>query len=155
MATAIAFVILFVVVIAVNISFQNAVHRGTKKPWGGVSLPTHSDVRGHLTVIEKLSFPIRRVYYIHGVPSGALRGGHAHKKVERLIVAISGSFKANIGGNEVSLRDPRRGLYVPPLTWLELTDFSPGAICLILASEEHDEADCIRTREELEEYLND
>lgn len=117
-----------------------------------VHLPTHSDSRGHLTVAEKLPFPIKRVYYIYGVPPDAMRGGHAHKKVKRLIVPVSGSFKVHMFGEEVFMASERIGLIVPALTWLELTDFSPNTVCLILASEEHDESDCLRTKEEFEAY---
>lgn len=113
-------------------------------------LKTISDPRGNLTVAERLPFDIKRVYWIHGVPAGAMRGAHAHKKVRRVFVALSGSFLADIDGERIVMMKPDAGVLIEPLTWVELHDFSPGAICLVLASEEHDETDCIRSREELE-----
>lgn len=110
-----------------------------------IHLQTITDPRGNLTVIEKLPFDIKRVYYLHGIPEGKERGGHKHINTERLIVAISGSFDAQINDDEpISLSDSSKGLFIPKMTWLKLNRFSPGAICLVLASTEHDENDCIR-----------
>lgn len=114
-----------------------------------LELKTISDERGNLTVIERLPFPIRRVYYLYGVPSGALRGAHAHRRVERLFVAVKGSFSVDIDGRTFILERPDMGLLVHPLCWVRVNQFSVGAVCLILASEEHDDADCIRDYEEL------
>jgi hypothetical protein len=116
-------------------------------------IQTFHDERGNLTVIEKLPFQIKRVYFLHGVPGCAKRGGHAHKKVHRLIVPASGSFRARMGTEDVLLNDPSVGLFVPPLTWLELSEFSYRAVCLVLASEEHEESDCIRSIEEFNEFI--
>lgn len=110
-------------------------------------LKTIRDSRGSLTVAEKLPFPIRRVYWLHGIDVRATRGGHAHKALRRVMVAASGSFKVKTrirGWDNRTLSDPSDGLVIEPMTWVELSDFSPGAVCLVLASEEHDEADCIR-----------
>jgi hypothetical protein len=109
-----------------------------------INIQTISDERGNLTVIEKLPFDIKRVYYLHGVPEGAERGGHKHKITERVIVAISGGFDVEIGDYKLHMNSPSFGLFVPKMTYLKLSNFTPGAICLALASTEHDEADCIR-----------
>lgn len=109
-----------------------------------MQLKTITDSRGNLTVIEKLPFDIKRVYYLHGVPQGKSRGGHKHKETERVIVAISGSFDAEIGDYKLRMSSPSFGLFIPKMTWLQLSNFTEGAICLVLASTEHNEDDCIR-----------
>jgi hypothetical protein len=107
--------------------------------------------KGSLTPIEAgvdVPFEIRRVYYLYDVPGGEDRGGHAHLGLHQFIVAASGSF-------EVVLDDGRErksyflnrswyGLYVPPMLWRELTNFSSGSVSLVLASELFDESDYIR-----------
>ena len=116
-----------------------------------ITFPTITDERGKLTVIERLPFAIRRVYYLHGCTPDAQRGGHAHRKLRRILVAIAGGFSVSLdGGPKFSLRDPGVGLPVLPMQWLELADFSPGAICLVLASAEYEAADYIRDRIEWE-----
>jgi hypothetical protein len=110
------------------------------------------DARGCLTVAEKLAFPIRRAYWLHDVDVRAMRGGHAHRKLERLMVAVAGSFTVTYkqqGWQDVRLDTPEWGLWIPPLVWIELKNFAPGSVCLVLASEEHDERDCIRDFGEL------
>jgi hypothetical protein len=113
-----------------------------------MKLQTIKDARGSLTVAEKLPFPIKRAYWLHGIDVDAMRGGHAHRKLRRLMVAVSGRFQVSAKHgrhwNDVVLQDPSEGLLIEPMTWIELAEFSPGAVCLVLASEEHDEADCIR-----------
>lgn len=112
-----------------------------------IDLDVHADARGTLTVAERLPFPIRRAYWLHGIDVEATRGGHAHRALHRLMIAVNGSFKVSIrsrGWRDVRLNTPNRGLLIHPLTWIELSEFSPGAVCLVLASEEHDESDCIR-----------
>lgn len=105
-----------------------------------IQFPRIPDPRGSLSFIEKLPFEIKRVYYIYHVTPGAIRGGHAHKTVDRIFIAMNGIFRVN----GIELSRPWEGLRVPPMTWLTLTDFSQGAVCLVLASEEYDEADYIR-----------
>jgi dTDP-4-dehydrorhamnose 3,5-epimerase-like enzyme len=116
-----------------------------------INLPKITDPRGNLTFIEgsrHVPFEIRRVYYLYDVPGGADRGGHAHKELHQLIVAMSGSF-------DVVLDDGRQkqryhlnrsyyGLYVCPMIWRELDNFSSGSVCLALASNRYDEADYYR-----------
>ena len=94
----------------------------------------------------------KRVYYLYDVPNQAERGGHAHKALKQIMVAVSGSFEVviNDGNAEKTIRldQPNQGLYFPPGLWRELKGFSGGAICLVLASEEYLESDYIRTMEE-------
>ena len=116
-----------------------------------IDLPRITDARGNLSVVEggkQVPFEIKRAYWLYDVPGGESRGGHAHRKLRQLIVAASGSF-------EVVLHDGREekrfflnrswyGLYVPPMHWRELRDFSSGSVCVALVSELYDEADYIR-----------
>lgn len=108
------------------------------------------DARGCLTVAEKLPFDFKRAYWLTGIDPNAIRGGHAHRALRRLMVAVSGSFLARIDGEEIPLSHPSIGLFIEPMQWVELHSFSPNAVCLVLASEEHDEADCIRDRTEFD-----
>jgi dTDP-4-dehydrorhamnose 3,5-epimerase-like enzyme len=125
-----------------------------------VDLPKIIDPRGNLTVIEGLQtipFDIRRVYYLYDVPGGSERGGHAHKKLEQFIVAMSGSFDIVLSqGTErrrFHLNRSYYGLYIPRMIWRELDNFSSGAVCLVLASEHFDEADYYRDEREFLEAL--
>ncbi|HVC89755.1 MAG TPA: FdtA/QdtA family cupin domain-containing protein [Acidobacteriaceae bacterium] len=116
-----------------------------------IDLPKISDPRGNLTFIEggrHIPFDIQRVYYLYDVPGGAERGGHAHKELHQLIIAMSGSFDVVLDdGNEkrrVHLNRSYNGLYVCPMIWRELDNFSSGSVCMVLASNKYDEADYYR-----------
>jgi hypothetical protein len=116
-----------------------------------VELPKITDPRGNLTFIEggdHIPFDIQRVYYIYDVPGGAERGGHAHKGLHQLIIAMSGSFDVVLddGKNKkrVHLARSYYGLYVCPMIWRELDNFSSGSVCMVLASNKYDEADYYR-----------
>ncbi len=116
-----------------------------------IDIPKITDVRGNLSVIENdvVPFDVKRVYYLYDVPSGTHRGGHAHKKLYQLLIAISGSFNVVLkdsSGNTkvVTLNKPNTGLLIPNMVWRELEDFSSGAICLVVASEVYEESDYIR-----------
>ena len=116
----------------------------------------HSDRKGNLSVVENgggtLPFDVKRAYYLYDVPGGESRGSHAHKELEQLIIAASGSFRVTLddGTQKRSfyLNRPYQGLYVPPGLWRDLDDFSSGAACLVLASEVYRAEDYIRDYEE-------
>lgn len=116
-----------------------------------LDLPKISDPRGNLTFIEgakHVPFSIRRVYYLYDVPGGAERGGHAHKEMHQLIVAMSGSFDVILDdGSEKKrfhLNRSYYGLYVCPMIWRELDNFSSGSVCLVLSSNLYGESDYYR-----------
>ena len=116
-----------------------------------IELPKITDPRGNLTFIEsqnQIPFHIQRVYYLYDVPGGAERGGHAHKELHQLIVAISGSFDVILDdGCEkkiIHLNRPYEALYVCPMIWRELNNFSSGSVCLVLASNQYTEDDYYR-----------
>jgi hypothetical protein len=120
-----------------------------------VPLPVVHDSRGNLTFIEgerHVDFPIERVYYLYDVPGRAERGGHAHKELRQMMVALSGSFDVILDdGRErwrVHLNRANTGLCIPPMTWREMDNFSGGCVCLVLASAHFDEADYIRDYDE-------
>lgn len=125
-----------------------------------IDLPKIVDPRGNLTVAEGLKdvpFEVKRVYWTYDVPSGESRGGHAHRRCEEFIVAVSGSFDVTLNdGRErrtFHLNHPYQGLYVGTGIWRTLDDFSSGAVCLVLASERFEEEDYIREYDDYTEYL--
>ena len=110
-----------------------------------------SDRKGNLSVVENgktLPFDIKRVYYLYDVPGGVARGGHAHRSLYQLIIAVSGSFSVTLDDGHLKrtflLNRPYKGLLVVPGLWRTIDDFSSGAICMVLASSEYDEDDYIR-----------
>ena len=125
-----------------------------------IQLPKITDPRGNLTVAEELTnvpFDIRRAYWVYDVPGGESRGGHAHKRLRQLIVALSGSFHVTLdNGYERKtylLNHPWEGLLVETKTWRTLDDFSSGAVCMVLASEPYDAADYIEEYDEFLQYV--
>lgn len=116
-----------------------------------VELPKISDPRGNLTFIEggrHVPFEFQRMYYLYDVPGGAERGGHAHKALHQLIIAMSGSFDVLLDDGhskkQFHLNRSYYGLYVCPMIWRELNNFSSGSVCVVLASNTYDEADYYR-----------
>ena len=116
--------------------------------------------RGNLTPIEgegDVPFDIKRVYYLYDVPGGEVRGGHAHRHIEQVIIAASGSFDVVLDDGvkraRFMLNRSYYGLYVPTMVWRELENFSSGSVCLVLASDHYDEADYIRDLHEFREAI--
>jgi hypothetical protein len=116
-----------------------------------IELPIVHDPRGNLTFVEgsrHIPFDIRRVYYLYDVPGGAHRGGHAHRNLHQLIIAMSGSFDVILDdGNRnrrYHLNRSYYGLYVAPMMWREIDNFSSGSVCMVLASDYFDESDYYR-----------
>ena len=113
-----------------------------------IDLPQITDPRGNLTFVEganHIPFDIQRVYYLYDVPGGAERGGHAHKGLQQLIIAMSGIFDVVIddgkGKQRYHLNRSYSGLYICPMIWRELDNFSSGSVCMVLASNRYDEDD--------------
>ncbi|MES1198309.1 MAG: FdtA/QdtA family cupin domain-containing protein [Chitinophagaceae bacterium] len=123
-----------------------------------VYFPKIHNRAGNITPITNninMPFSIKRIYYLYDMPGGESRGAHAHKKLEQLVIAASGSFEITLddGKNKktVQLVQPYMGLYMKPGMWRDISNFSSGAICLVLASELYDEKDYIR---DYSEFLN-
>ena len=122
----------------------------------------HGDDRGQLIALEELKdipFKVKRVYYIYDTKDGVRRGFHAHKKLEQILICVSGSCKIHLDNGketaEVLLNTPDEGLYISNAIWREMYDFSPDAVLLVLASELYDEKDYIRNYDKFLEYLRD
>jgi dTDP-4-dehydrorhamnose 3,5-epimerase-like enzyme len=120
-----------------------------------IELPKISDPRGNLSFVEggqHIPFEIKRVYYLYDVPGGSDRGSHAHKNLHQFIIAMSGSFDVVLDDGKQKqrfhLNRSHYGLYVCPMMWRDLDNFSSGAVCMVLASEKYDEADYIRDYEQ-------
>ncbi|MBQ0075477.1 MAG: WxcM-like domain-containing protein [Prevotella sp.] len=117
-----------------------------------------ADPRGNLSFVQgvkDIPFEIKRVYWIYDVPGGESRGSHAHKELQQLIIAASGSFRVTLDdGKEKQtyyLNKPYEGLYVPSGVWRDLGDFSSGAVCMVLASDYYNADEYIR---DYDEFLN-
>ena len=128
-----------------------------------LSIATHTDERGNLTCVQNgdnaLPFKFERVFWITGVPAGATRGCHAHRTCPEVIVPVHGSFSVKINNGKdpetiVHLSNPNEGLYVPPMVWCTLFDFSADAVCLCLAQYDYDESGYIQTLGEFAEAVN-
>ena len=121
----------------------------------------HSDRKGNISVVENeitIPFDVKRVYYLYDVPGGESRGAHAHKELNQLIIAASGSFRVTLDDGNVKrsfvLNRPYQGLYVKPGIWRDLDDFSSGAVCMVLASEVYKPEDYIRNYEDFLVFRN-
>ena len=123
-----------------------------------ITLPKIADPKGNLSFIDsgkEVPFDIQRVYYLYDVPGGSDRGSHAHKNLHQLIIAMSGSFDVTLndgfGSQKFHLSRSYMGLYVGPMIWRYLDNFSSGSVCMVLASAHYDESDYIR---DYEDFLN-
>lgn len=125
-----------------------------------IEIPKIENHLGNIAVIENdvIPFAIKRVYYLFDIPSSAVRGGHSHKNLQQVLIAISGSFDVVLkDGNTtqtITLNKPDKGLLIHNNVWRELENFSSGAVCLVLASAEFDESDYIRDFTEFTHYVN-
>jgi WxcM-like, C-terminal len=125
-----------------------------------IDLPKITDPRGNLTFIEgarHVPFDIKRVYYLYDVPGGAERGGHAHKNLHEFIIALSGSFDVvlndGIEKKRFHLNRSYYGLYVCPMVWRELDNFSSASVCMVLASAPFEESDYYRDYDKFAQQL--
>ena len=127
-----------------------------------LEIDKHHNALGNISVIENATtvpFDVKRVYYLYDVPGGESRAGHAHKELQQLIIAASGSFDITLDDGELkrtfTLNRPYQGLLIVPGIWREIDNFSSGSVCLVLASTCYDEADYIRDYKEFKKYKNE
>lgn len=121
-----------------------------------VELPEHGDERGHLVIAEGMQdvpFEIKRVFYIYGSDPNIVRGQHANRHSEFVLINVAGTSKVKVKdgeGNEAiyCLNRPRTGVYLPNMIWKEMYDFSPDSVLLVLASTHYDETEYIRDYDE-------
>ena len=123
----------------------------------------HGDERGHLVIVESgmdIPFEIKRVFYIYGSDSEVVRGQHANRKSEFVLINVSGMSKVKVKdgkGNEVvcSLNRPHTGIYLPQMVWKDMYDFSEDSVLLCLASEHYDPDEYIRDYDEFVKIVNE
>jgi len=125
-----------------------------------INLPKIADHRGNLCFIEgsrHIPFDMKRLYYIYDIPGGAERGGHAHKELHQFVIAMSGSFDVLLDDGQqsktVQLNRSHYGLYICPMIWREISNFSSGAVCVVLASDYYCEDDYYRVYEDFIKHL--
>ena len=125
-----------------------------------IHLPKITEPRGNLSFVEgggHIPFDIKRVYYLYDVPGGSDRGSHAHKTLHQFIVAMSGSFDVVLDDGQQQqrfhLNRSYYGLYVCPMMWRYLDNFSSGAVCMVLASARYDQSDYIRDYDQFMESV--
>jgi len=120
-----------------------------------VDLPKVEDPRGNLSFVEndiQIPFQIKRVYYVYDVPGGSERGAHAHKGLHQFIIAMSGSFDVELDDGKhkkkIHLSRSYYGLYICPMIWRNINNFSSGSVLMVLASEKFSESDYYRNYDE-------
>tara|TARA_R110000868_G_C10325119_1_gene713571 strand:+ start:86 stop:493 length:408 start_codon:yes stop_codon:yes gene_type:complete len=124
-----------------------------------IEVPKIENVLGTIGVVENntIPFEMKRVYYLYDIPSSANRGGHAHKNLKQVLIAISGSFdvivKDGVTEEKITLNKPNVGLLINTNIWRELDNFSSGAVCLVIASAIFDESDYIRDYQQFLHYV--
>jgi len=126
-----------------------------KPAYSLIEIPERADARGALVFAQDgdhLPFQVKRFFALYDVAPGAMRGGHAHHRQHQLLVVFGGSVKVMVDDGQaratVTLDRPTLALHASPMLWLELTDFTPGAVCLCLTSDIYSEPDYVRSREE-------
>jgi hypothetical protein len=125
-----------------------------------IDIPKIVNKEGNIAVLEKdvVPFDIKRVYFLYDIPSTSKRGGHAHKSLNQVLIAISGSFDVVLKDGKdkqvITMNKPDKGLLITNNTWRELENFSSGAVCLVLASEVYDEDDYIRNYKSFLNHIN-
>lgn len=124
-----------------------------------ITFDKNHQIKGNLTAVSnsvQVPFDIKRIYYLYDVPGGLSRGGHAHKDLQQLVVALSGSFDITLDDGKAKrtfqLSRPNIGLLIPSGLWRELNNFSSGSICMVLASELYGEEDYLRNYNEFQEW---
>jgi dTDP-4-dehydrorhamnose 3,5-epimerase-like enzyme len=127
-----------------------------------IDLPVVPDARGNLSFVEgenHIPFDIARVFYLYDVPGGESRGGHANRRSDQLIIAMSGSFDVIVDDGfkrmTYGLNRSYFGLYIPRMIWRELANFSSGAVCTVLASARYDAQDYYRSYDEFRQVSRD
>lgn len=117
-----------------------------------IDLPSATDERGVLTAVEAtkdIPFPISRIFYMHSTPAGVERGGHAHRDTCQVVIPIAGRFRMDLSDGTATrsfrLLDKKKGLYVPPMIWVRLYEFSSLAVALVLADTHYDQSRSLRT----------
>jgi len=139
------------------------VHVNKNHMFSEVNLRSHGGNDGKLISIESLTeqlpFELKRIYYIFGVKKEIRRGFHAHKKLKQLLVCVSGSCEIELDDGiqkeTVVLDSPATGLLIQQPVWRELSNFSDGAVLLVLASEHYDTEDYIWDYEEFRKFVSD
>ena len=117
-----------------------------------LEFPQHGDARGQLVVVEgaqDIPFDIKRMFYIYGSDATVVRGQHANRRTEFVLINVAGTSKVRVRdgfGNETifCLNRPHTGIYLPRMVWKDMYDFSPDSVLLVLASEHYDPAEYIR-----------
>lgn len=122
-----------------------------------IELPELGDERGNLVVCEggqDIPFEIKRAFYMYGTDSTMVRGSHANRKSEFVLINVAGKSKVKLDDGFsttiIELNKPRMGLYIPPMLWKDMYDFSEDSVLLVLSSEHYDDSEYIR---DYDEYL--
>ena len=118
-----------------------------------IELPRRADARGALTFGQEpdhIPFPVKRFFALYGLAEGTHRGGHAHREQHQFLLMAAGAATVTVDDGKsrtpVRLDRPNLALHAPPMLWLDLTDFTPGAVCMVLTSDVYAESDYIRDR---------